>query len=75
MEILEIIVMEILSYILPPLVSLNYLLQSISGKLIYQIYIYHSLMVTSSLDALNKSSKRKEIRIKKEKVEVLQQTM
>ena len=32
-------------------------------------------MVTCSLDALEKSSKRKEIRIKKEKVEVLQQTM
>ena len=29
-------------------------------------------MVTCSLDALKKSSKRKEIRIKKEKVEVLQ---
>ena len=31
-------------------------------------------MVTCSLDALEKSSKRKEMRIKKEKVEVLQQT-
>ena len=32
-------------------------------------------MVTCSLDALKKSSKRKEMRIKKEKVEVLQQTI
>ena len=30
-------------------------------------------MVTCSLDALKKSSKRKEMRIKKEKFEVLQQ--
>ena len=30
-------------------------------------------MVTCSLDAFKKSSKRKEMRIKKEKVEVLQQ--
>ena len=30
-------------------------------------------MVTCSLDALKKSSKKKEMRIKKEKVEVLQQ--
>ena len=32
-------------------------------------------MVTCSLDALEKSSKRKQMRIKKEKVEVLQQTI
>ena len=32
-------------------------------------------MVTCSLDALKKSSKRKEMRIKKEKVKVLQQTI
>ena len=32
-------------------------------------------MVICSLDALKKSSKRKEMRIKKEKVEVLQQTI
>ena len=32
-------------------------------------------MVTCRLDALEKSSKRKEIRIKKEKVDVLQQTI
>ena len=31
-------------------------------------------MFTCSLDALKKSSKKKEMRIKKEKVEVLQQT-
>ena len=35
----------------------------------------HSLMVTCSLNALKKSSKRKEMRIKKEKVDVLQQTI
>ena len=39
------------------------------------IFIYHSLMVTCSLDALKKSLKRKEMRIKKAKVEVLQQTI
>ena len=32
-------------------------------------------MVTCSLDALKKSLKRKQMRIKKEKVEVLQQTI
>ena len=32
-------------------------------------------MVTCSLDVLKKSSKRKQMRIKKEKVEVLQQTI
>ena len=32
-------------------------------------------MVICSLDALKKSSKRKEMRIKKEKAEVLQQTI
>ena len=32
-------------------------------------------MVTCSLNALKKSSKRKEMRIQKEKVEVLQQTI
>ena len=32
-------------------------------------------MVTCSLDALKKSSKRKEMRIKKEKIEVLQLTI
>ena len=32
-------------------------------------------MVICSLDALKKSSKRKEMRIKKEKVEVLQQAI
>ena len=32
-------------------------------------------MVTCSLDALEKSSKRKEMRIKKEEVDMLQQTL
>ena len=35
----------------------------------------HLLMATCSLDALKKSSKKKEMRIKKEKVDVLQQTI
>ena len=35
----------------------------------------HSLMATCSLDALKKSSKKKEMRIKKKKVGVLQQTI
>ena len=39
------------------------------------IFIYHSLMVTCSLDALKKSSKNEEMRIKKEKFEVLRQTI
>ena len=38
-------------------------------------FIYHLLMVTCSLDALEKFSKRKEMRIKKKIVEVLQQTI
>ena len=38
-------------------------------------FIYNLLMVSCSLDALKKSSKRKEMRIKKEKIEVLQQTI
>ena len=39
------------------------------------IFICHSLMVPCSLDALKKSSKRKGMRIKNGKVEVLQQTI
>ena len=37
--------------------------------------MHHLLMATCSLDALKKSSKRKDTRIKKEKVEVLQRTI
>ena len=39
------------------------------------IFISHSLMVTCCLDVLKKSSKRKDVTIKKENVEVLQQTI
>ena len=39
------------------------------------IFISHSLIVICSLDAFKKSSKRKDMRIKKENVEVLQQTL
>ena len=38
-------------------------------------FISHSLMVTCSLDAWKKFSQRKEMRIKKEKVEVLTQNI
>ena len=37
--------------------------------------MHHLLMATCSLDALKKSLKRKDTRIKKEKVEVLQRTI
>ena len=57
-----------LSYILYPLVSYIYLLQSISVKLIYQF-----LYLINGLDPLKKSSKKKETRTGKETVEMLQQ--
>ena len=60
-----------LSCILPPVASQNYLLQSISVNQYINFYI--SFMVICSLEALKKSSKIKETRIKKEIVEVLQQ--
>ena len=56
-----------MSRILPPLASYNYLQQSIS------VNFYISKMVICSLDALKKSLKKKETRIKKDIVEVLQQ--
>ena len=56
-----------MSRILPTLASYNYLLQSVS------VNFYISLMVICSLDALKKSLKKKETRIKKDTVEVLQQ--
>ena len=52
--------------------SYNYLRQSISVKLIYQ-FLY--LNVFCSLDALKKTSKMKETRIKMEIVEVLQKAL
>ena len=66
---------EKLSYILPPLASLELLFAEYLRESNILNFIYHLLMVTCSLDALKKSSKRKEMRIKKEKVEVLQQTI
>ena len=66
---------EKLSYILPPLASLELLAAEYLRETNISNFIYHLLMVTCSLDALKKSSKRKEMRIKKEKVEVLQQTI
>ena len=66
---------EKLSYILPPLASLELLAAEYLRETNISNCIYHLLMVTCSLDALKKSSKRKEMRIKKEKVEVLQQTI
>ena len=66
---------EKLSYILPTLASLELLAAKYLRETNISNFIYHLLMVTCSLDALKKSSKRKEMRIKKEKVEVLQQTI
>ena len=46
-------------------------------QILYQLFLHknHLLMVSYSLDTLQKSSKRKEMRMEKEKVEVLQQTI
>ena len=66
---------EKLSCILPPLASLELLAAEYLRETNISNCIYHLLMVTCSLDALKKSSKRKEMIIKKEKVEVLQQTI
>ena len=67
---------EKLSYILPPLASLEllaaeYLRETNTSNFIY----YHLLMAICSLDALKKSSKKKDARIKKEKIKLLQQTI
>ena len=64
-----------MSYILPPLASLELLAAEYLRETNISNFIYHLLMVTCSLDALKKSSKRKEMRIKKQKVEVLEQTI
>ena len=66
---------EKLSYILPWLASFELLAAKYLRETNIWNFIYNLLMVTCSLDALKKSSKRKEMRIKKEKVEVLQQTI
>ena len=66
---------EKLSYILPPLASLELLAAEYLRETNISNFIYHLLMVTCSLDALKKSSKRKEMRIKQEKVKMLQQTI
>ena len=59
---------EKLSYILPPFASLELLSAEYLGETNISNFIYyHFLMATCSLDALNRSSKRKEMRIKKGK--------
>ena len=50
------------SYCLLELLAADYL-----PEINVQIFIYYSLMVTFSLDTLKKSSKKKEMRTKKEK--------
>ena len=64
-----------MSYILPSLASLELLAAEYLRETNISNFIYHLLMVTCSLDALKKSSKSKEMRIKKEKVVVLQQSI
>ena len=61
-----------MSYILPPLASLELLAAEYLRETNISNFIYHLLMVTCSLDALKKSSKRKEM---SQKVEVLEQTI
>ena len=63
---------EKLSYILPPLASLELLAAENLRESNIWNFIYHLLMITCSLDALKKSSKRKEMGIKKEKEEKTQ---
>ena len=62
---------EKLSYILPPLVSLELLAAEYRHETNISNFIYHLSMVTCSLDALKKSS----MRTKREKVELSQQTI
>ena len=66
---------EKLGYIFPLLASLELLAAEYLRQSNISNFIHHLVMVTCSLDALKKSSKRKGMRIKKEKVEVLQQTI
>ena len=58
---------EKLSYILPPLASLELLAAEDLRESNISNFMYHLLMVTCSLDALKKSWKRKEMRMKKGK--------
>ena len=60
---------------LPPLASLELLAADYLRETNISNSIYHLLMATGSLDALKKSSKKKDTRIKKVKVEALQQTI
>ena len=57
---------------------LKFLFEKVEGLYIRETnisnFIYYLLIVTCFLDALKKSSKRNEMRMKKEKFEVLQQT-
>ena len=64
-----------MSYILPPLASLKLLAAEYLRETNISNFIYYLSMITCSLDALKKFSKRKEIRTKKEKAEELQQTI
>ena len=64
-----------LSHILPPLAYLELLVAEYLRERNISNYIYHLLMVTCSLDTLKSSPKRKDMRIKREKLEVLQQTI
>ena len=67
--------MEKLIYILPQRTSLELLATEYLRESNISNFIYHLLIVTGSLDSLKKSSNRKEMRVKKEKVQVLQQTI
>ena len=60
---------------LPPLASLELLAAEYLREINISVFIYYLLRVTCFLDALKMSSKWKEMRIKKEKVEVLPQTI
>ena len=57
---------------LTPLVSLKLLAAEYLRETNILSFIYHLLMVTCSLDALENCLKRKEMRIKMEKVEEIQ---
>ena len=63
-----------LGYILLPLASLELLAAEYLHETNISNFIYHLLMITCSLHTL-KSPKRKEMGIKNEKVQVLQQTI
>ena len=58
---------EKLSCILPPLASLELLAAEYLRETNISNCIYHLLMVTCSLDALKKSWRRKDMRIKRKK--------